>query len=166
MVLRESVRTDLLLVELNNLYIIACENVNTYLNAPYWEKIWTTSGPEFGDQEGLKIMVYRELYGLNSSGAACCEHLSHTMYGISYNLCEADLDVLMKTRSKLYGFEYYEYIFIYIDDVLSVSHKYSVVMYYLHDIYHLKVTHLRESNSRTAEGTTNRSGPLPGCQYW
>ena len=44
----------------------------------------------------------------------------------------------MKANFKPNGFEYCEYVLVYFYDVLSGSHKPSVVMDCLHKLYHLK----------------------------
>jgi hypothetical protein len=40
----------------------------------------------------------------------------------------ADPDVWYKPACKENGFEYYEYILVYVDDILAISHKPSIIM--------------------------------------
>jgi len=61
---RESIRIAFLVAALNDLDIFATDVGNTYLNAPCWEKIWTTAGKEFGSDEGSVMIIVRALYGL------------------------------------------------------------------------------------------------------
>ena len=46
---RDSVRIALNIAALNELDVLACDINNAYLTALYREKIWTFSGPEFGE---------------------------------------------------------------------------------------------------------------------
>jgi hypothetical protein len=49
-VLRDSVCIAFLLAALNDIYILACDIGNAYLNASPREKVYTTAGPEFGQE--------------------------------------------------------------------------------------------------------------------
>ena len=55
----ESVRIALLLEELKDMYLLACDIGNIHLNASCWEKIWTTAGTEFGNQKYQKIVGFQ-----------------------------------------------------------------------------------------------------------
>jgi len=69
-VLRDSVRVMFLVVALNDLLVWMTDVGNAYLNAAPTEKIYTTAGPEFGQEdEGKTVIIVRTLYGLKSSGA-------------------------------------------------------------------------------------------------
>jgi hypothetical protein len=53
----------------NDLEILSAEVQNAYLNMTAKEKIYTVTGPEFGQgKEGRPVMIVRALYGLPSSG--------------------------------------------------------------------------------------------------
>ncbi|KAL7546615.1 LOW QUALITY PROTEIN: hypothetical protein ACHAWF_009945, partial [Thalassiosira exigua] len=69
---RDSMRTALLVVALNDLGIFACDIIgNTYLNTPCKERIWFVAGHECGrEMKGRVMKVVRALYGLKSSGAS------------------------------------------------------------------------------------------------
>ena len=67
---RDSVLIMLMIAALNDLYLQAADIENTYLTAPFREKIWTRAGPEFGMDEEKVFIVVRALYGLKFSGAA------------------------------------------------------------------------------------------------
>ena len=68
-----------MLAALNDIDVFAVDIGNAYLNAPFCEKIWTKSGPEFGSQQGCIILIVRSLYGLKYSGASCREMLPETL---------------------------------------------------------------------------------------
>ena len=68
------------------------------------------------------MIVVRALYGLKSSGASFRALLAETLYDIGYTPSKADSDVWLRPAVKLDGFEYYEMILCYVDDVFSISH--------------------------------------------
>lgn len=50
----------------------------------------------------------------------------------------ADPDVWYKAAAKPNGFQYYEYLIVYVDDILVLSHKAKEVMVTIEKLYHLK----------------------------
>eukprot|EP01082_Thalassiosira_pseudonana_P015427 g13704.t1 g13704 contig9:237785-238624(-) len=76
---RETVRIALLIAALNDLPVWAADIMNAYVTAPNQEKIWTTLGPEFGEDAGKKAIIVRALYGLKSAGASFRNHLGECM---------------------------------------------------------------------------------------
>jgi Reverse transcriptase (RNA-dependent DNA polymerase) len=67
---RELVRIVFLIAALNDLDIMTADIGNAYLNAFTSEKVYTITGPEFGEEAGRVAIIIRALYGLKSSGAA------------------------------------------------------------------------------------------------
>eukprot|EP01082_Thalassiosira_pseudonana_P011697 g10090.t1 g10090 contig4:1199731-1200276(-) len=87
---RETVRIALLIAALNDLPVWAADIMNAYVTAPNQEKIWTTLGPEFGEDAGKKAIIVRALYGLKSAGASFRNHLGECMRatdGFEYYSC-------------------------------------------------------------------------------
>jgi hypothetical protein len=119
---RETVRLTLTIAALNDLEVKSADIMNAYITAPTKEKIWTTLGPEFGNDEGKKAIIVRALYGLKSSGAAFRNHLAECMYNLGYKSCLADPDLWYKPEAKPDGTEYYSYILCYVDDILVIHH--------------------------------------------
>ena len=68
------------------------------------------------------------LYGLKSSGAVFCYLLAETLHKLNYVPSKADPDVYMRPAVKPNGFEYYEYVLCYVDDILRFSHCPHVTM--------------------------------------
>ncbi len=64
------------------------------------------------------MIIVRALYGLKSSGAARHEHFANTLNGMNFKPSYADPDVWMRAAIKPNGFRYYEYTFVYVDDLL------------------------------------------------
>jgi len=136
---RDSVRIAFMIAALNDIDILACDIGNAYLNASPREKVYTTAGPEFGHElEGRTVLIVRALYGLKSSGAAWHAHLANTLQHLGFTSCLADPDVWFRAAKKADGFEYYEYVLVYVDDLLVLSHQPDIIMKSLEDFYWLK----------------------------
>ena len=68
------------------------------------------------------MIVVRTLYGLKSSGAAFRALLAETLHDKRYKASYIDPDVWLRPGIKPDGFEYWEMVLCYVDDVLSISH--------------------------------------------
>jgi hypothetical protein len=122
---RESVRIALLVAALNDLDVLAADVAGAYLNAPVKEKVYTRCGDEFGPEHRGKLAVVRKaLYGLKTSAFAWREALSNTLHqAMKFKPCRADPDVWLRPATKDDGCQYYEYILVYTDNILVVSHR-------------------------------------------
>jgi Reverse transcriptase (RNA-dependent DNA polymerase) len=119
---RDSVRIALTIAALNDLQVMACDIQNAYLTADCREKIWTVAGPEFGSEAGNIFIIKKALYGLKSAGAAFRSLLADTLADTGYKPTKADPDVWLRPAVKANGFEYYEMVLCYVDDILAISH--------------------------------------------
>ena len=119
---RESVRLAFLIAELNGVDIMSCDLENAYLNAPCREKIWFEGGLECGEDHKKVLIVTRALYGLKSSGASWRATLAGVLEDLGFESTKADQDVWIRPAVRDDGFEYYEMVFVYVDDILAVSH--------------------------------------------
>jgi hypothetical protein len=63
------------------------------------------------------------LYGLKSAGAAFRSSLAQILQNIGYESSKADPDVWLRKAVKDDGHKYYEMLFVYVDDILALSHK-------------------------------------------
>jgi hypothetical protein len=136
---RESVRIAFMAAALNGLDVLAADAQNAYLNADCRESVYTIAGPEFGAaRQGLRVLIVRALYGLKSSGAAWHAHLAQTMSDLKFRPCMADPDVWLRPAVKGNGDKYYEYVLIYVDDILAVSEKPDRIMETLSGLYKFK----------------------------
>jgi hypothetical protein len=112
---------------------------NAYLQAPARERVHTTAGPEFGPtRQRQMVIIVRAMYGLKSSGAAWHAQLSETLYGMDFKPTLADPDVWYRPAIKDNGMEYYEYILVYVDDILAISHSPRAIMETIRKQYRLK----------------------------
>jgi len=145
---RDSVRLAFLVAALNDLDILSADVQNAYLNAPTKEKVYTTAGLEFGQEnQGRPAIIVRALYGLKSSGARWRDHMAATLRGLNFKNCLADPDVWMKPRVKPNGDKYWEYVLVYVDDVLVISHDPKNTMDELGKAYTLKAGSVKEPDA-------------------
>ena len=118
---RDSVRIILLIAALNDLEINGADVQNAFLSAPNLEKNWMTAGSEFGAEQGITFIVVRALYGLKSAAAAFRKFMAERLDDLGFTSSLADPDVWMRAAVKPNGDEYYEYLLMYVDDLLAVS---------------------------------------------
>jgi Reverse transcriptase (RNA-dependent DNA polymerase) len=135
---RDSVRIALTIAGLNGLQVMACDIQNAYLTADCREKNWTVAGPEFGSEAGTIFVVRKALYGLKSAGAAFRSLLADTLMDIGYKPTKADPDVWLRPAVKANGFEYYELVLCYVDDILSISDNPKATLLDLTAVFKLK----------------------------
>jgi hypothetical protein len=75
-------------------------------------------GENFGSEAGKIMIVRMALYGLESSGGAYRSKLAGVLHDMSYRPSLADPDVWLRAATKPCGFEYYEMVLCYVDDVM------------------------------------------------
>ena len=120
---RDTVRIALTIAALNDLEVKASDIQNAFLTAPCEEKIWTILGPEFGVEEGSKAKIVRALYGLKSAGGSFGRHLADCMRTLGYTSSKGDPDLWFRAKTRPSdNLRYYEYVLLYVDDCLCVSH--------------------------------------------
>ena len=141
---RDLVRIALTVAGLNGLLVMACDIQNAYLTADCREKIWTVAGPEFGSEAGTIFIVRKALYGLKSAGAAFRSLLADTLTDIGYKPTKADPDVWLRPAVKANGFEYYELVLCYVDDILSISENPKATLTDLTTVFKLKDDKIEE----------------------
>ena len=165
---RDSVRLAFLIAALNDLDVTACDVGNAYLNAPCREKIWFVAGPEFGSRQGTVIKVVRALYGLKSSGASWRSMFNSTILEMGFDPTVADPDVYRRANAKPDGFKYYEYILVYVDDVLILSHDPNVHLKQIQASYDLNPDSIGPPSRYLGADVRRviRPGDALGREYW
>ena len=119
---RDSVRIALTLAALNDLNVMTADLQNAYLNADCGEKIWTICGPEFGPElQGRKAIIVKAPYGLKTSAYQWRNCLCEVLREFGWVPSRADPDVWMKPAVKASGDKIYEYLLIYVDDLLVIA---------------------------------------------
>ena len=143
---RDSVRIAFTIAALNGLDVLAGDVQNAYLNAPTKERTYITAGLEFGPENvGRPALIVRALYGLKSSAARWRDHIAATLREMKFKSCLADPDVWLRPQVRPSdGFQYYEYVLVYIDDILCVSHDPRSIMNDLEKRYTIKPESIKD----------------------
>ena len=102
--------------ELNDLEVWSTDIGNAYLETFTKEKVYIIAGPEFGDREGHVLIISKALYGLHSSGLRWSERLADVLRSMGFFPSMAEKDIWMRDKG-----DYYEYIAVYVDDLLIAS---------------------------------------------
>ena len=120
----DSVRIPFLLAGLHGLNLMACNIGNAYLNADCCENIWIVDGLEFPEEwQGKTLCVVQAFYGLKSSAASWRHMLSQTLIQqLGFQNTQSDPDVWISPAVLADGYEYYEMVLVYVDDILCLSH--------------------------------------------
>jgi Reverse transcriptase (RNA-dependent DNA polymerase) len=165
---RDSVRLAFLIAALNDLNIMACDVGNAYLNAPCRKKVWFVAGAEFGSQQGMVVKVVRALYGLKSSGALWRAMFNSSLIDMGFQSTIADPDVYRRANAKPCGFKYYEYLLVYVDDVLIVSHSPKLNLEKIKESYELNPSSVGPPMRYLGADVerVTRPGDNTGCKYW
>ena len=118
---RDSIRLAFMLAKLKGLDMIMTDIGNAYLNAEVTEKYYAIAGPELGELQGRTVVIVRSLSGLKAAGAAGNHHLANELMQLEFEPVPADPDVWRRAHVKSDGTKYYEYVFVYVDDLLCLS---------------------------------------------
>jgi hypothetical protein len=118
---RDSIRLAFMLAKLKGLDVIMTDIGNAYLNAEVTEKYYAIAGPELGELQGRTVVIVRSLSGLKAAGAAGNHHLANELMQLEFEPVPADPDVWRRAHVKSDGTKYYEYVFVYVDDLLCLS---------------------------------------------
>ena len=119
---RDSIRIALVYAKVLGLDICGGDIRNAYLQAPSSEKHFIVCGPEFGlENVGCCALIRRALYGGKVAGADFWHHLRSCMDHLGFTSSRGDPDVWFRSAKRTTGEEYYEYVLLYVDDVLVIS---------------------------------------------
>jgi hypothetical protein len=113
----DTVRIGFFLGELYGLSCCACDIRNAFSYGKTKEKVYITSGPEYGATlHGKNLIIAKPLYGLKISAARFHEHLSESLLRLGFKKTKHDPDLWMMDKSSNY-----EYLATYVDDILIWS---------------------------------------------
>ena len=104
------------LSELNNMETWATDIGNAYLESYTKEMVYIRAGPEFREREGHILIIRKALYGLRSSGLRWRERFSDVLMSMGFVASFSEPDIWMRDKS-----DHWEYIAVYVDDLLIVS---------------------------------------------
>ena len=109
-----------MIAALNYLDLQSVDIENAYLKDPCQKKIWTRSGPKFGQDEVKVFIILMEFYGLKSNGALSRAFLAERLDEMGFKSSIADPYVWIGPATKADGEQNYDFILVYIDDLLVI----------------------------------------------
>ena len=115
-------------VVLNEIDVKSFNVKNTFLSAPCKEKLYITAGKEFGVAQSKLFITVQVSYGIKSASASFHVFMAEYFDELDFKSCDTDNDVWMRRATKEIGFEFYEYVIMYIDDILVMSNKATEVL--------------------------------------
>ena len=110
-----NLRLAMFLAELNKLELWGVDVGNTYLQALTREKLYIVGGPEFEELQGHVLVMYKALYGTRSGGACWHYKFFDILHDMGFKPSKADPDIWMKSSK---DGSHYEYIAVYVDDLV------------------------------------------------
>ena len=131
-----SLRMVVFLSQLNNLEIWGADVGNAYLEAYTDEKLCIMAGPEFKELQGHLLIMVKALYGTRSGGARWHDRLFDILQELKFKPSKADPDVWMRPEP---GGTCYEYIAVYVDDLVIAAKDPQAFCNELKKTYNLKL---------------------------
>ena len=161
---RDSIRILLTIAALNELDILGADVQNAFLTAPNKEKCWMVAGPEFGSEEGKSFLVVKALYGLKSASFSFRSHMAEKLASMGFQSSMADPDVWLRAATKTDGESYYEYVLMYVDDILSIACDPRIILQEIQSTFKFKNDKIEEPEFYL--GAKLQRKPLNGLQCW
>ena len=122
------------IAELNGLDTYCTDIGNAYLESYTKEKVYIVAGPEFGERAGKTLIIRKALYGLKTSGVRWHERFADVLRDMEFFPSRAEPDIWMKDCG-----DHYEYIAVYVDDLLLVSKNPKLLLDTLTNKYDFKL---------------------------
>ena len=147
------------IAELNGLQIWGSDVGIAYLKTKTKEKVYIVGSPEFGNLVGHTLVMDRALYGLRSSGLCWHQRFSDVLRSMRFSPSKAEGDIWMRQNNDLY-----EYIAVYVDDLLIAAKDPNSVIQVLKEQfkfklkgvgplkYHLGCDYFRDNNGTLCYG--------------
>lgn len=129
-----TLRIAITLGELNGLKIMVGDIGNAYLEAYTQEKVYIVAGPEFGELEGHTLIIQKALYGLRTSGKRFHDRLADTLLDMGFTPCKGDENLWIRPLN-----DYYEFVCVYVDDIMAIMEKPQQFFDDLREIYGYKL---------------------------
>ena len=131
-----SLRMVVFLSQLNDLEIWGADVGNAYLEAYTDEKLCIIAGPEFKELQGHLLIMIKERYGTRAGGARWHDRLFDILQELKFKPSKADPDVWMRPEP---GGTCYEYIAVYVDDLVIAAKDPQAFCHELKKRYNLKL---------------------------
>jgi hypothetical protein len=102
---------------MHDLTVCAADASCAFLYGQTKEQTFVIAGPEFGpDVSGKRLVIYKGIYGLQSSAAWFHEHFAAKLRSLGFK--PSKVDNVFWIRKQL---DHYEYLATYVDDILAFS---------------------------------------------
>ena len=128
------IRMMTFLAELNDQEVWCTDIGNAYLESYTKEMVYIIAGPEFGELEGHTLVIAKALYGLKSSGLRWHERFADTLRDMGFFPSKGERDIWMRDKG-----DHYEYIAVYVDDLLIVSKDPAAIIETFQKTYNFKL---------------------------
>ena len=162
---RDSVRLAFTITSLNGVDVMPCDLENAYLNVMCCENIWFEGGTECGEDKGKFLIVVRALYGLKSAGSSWCAALAQVLKELDFVSTLADPDVWIREVVHKDCLKYYGMLFVYVDDMLAVSHKAKYVIKDIMAFYRAKEGSIKPPDIYLGANIMKLK-MTDGCEVW
>jgi hypothetical protein len=127
--LHDSIHIALTHAALLGLPVLGADIRNAYLQALSSEKHFIICGREFGiDNEGCVALIHCALYGGKVAGCSFWHHLCDCIGQLGFTSSCMDPDVWLRLSKQSTGEKYYEYILLYINNLLVISENADIVL--------------------------------------
>ena len=163
-VARDSVRILLTIAALNGLNILGADVQTAFLTAPNKEKCWMIAGTEFGSEEGKSFLVLKALYGLKSASFSFRSYMAEKLTPMGLQSSMADPDVWLRASTKTDGESYYEYVLMYVDDILSMPCDPRIILEEIQSTFKFKNGKIEEPEYYL--GAKLQRKALNGFKWW
>ncbi len=92
---------------------------NAYLEAKTSEKLYIIAGDEFGkERKGCVLVIHKALYGLRTSGKQWHIRFSECLTAMNFFPSRGEPDIWMRKTKNKHGEDVYEYVAVYVDDLM------------------------------------------------
>jgi hypothetical protein len=126
------------------------------------------AGPEFGPDEGKTLLVVKALYGLKSASFVTCfsfrSFMTEKLSELGFQSSLADPDVWLRAATKGDGEKYFEYVLMYVDNILVISCDPEAILRDIQTIFNLKNDKMEASEFY--QGTKLQEKPINGITCW
>ena len=130
----KSMRIAILVGELNGCKTMAGDVGSAYLEAFTKEKVYFIAPAAFEEMAGHTLIIVKALYGLRTSGARYHEKFADTLRLMGFFPCKNEQDLWMRDAE-----DHYEYVCVYVDDLLAIMRKPEVFFQELTNTYGYKL---------------------------
>ena len=129
----DHIRILFLLAVMNDLDILMTDISCAFLQSKCKEKIYTIAGREWGEEEGKILILLKSVYGLKSCGSAWFEEFATALISLGFVPSRSGPCVFIRRFQ-----DSYEYIVVWVDDLLVFSKRAKEVIKSINDLYNTK----------------------------